>query len=86
MTEDGGGGKDSLTIKDNRTGREYEIDIHEGDVIHAMDLRQIKVDEGDFGMMTYDPGFKNTASTLSTITYIDGGKGMVGGSPSPLFK
>jgi citrate synthase len=77
MTEDGSGGKDSLTIRDNRTGRGYEIDIHEGDVIKAMDLRQIKVDEGDFGMMTYDPGFKNTASTKSTITYIDGAKGIL---------
>ena len=77
MTENGNGGKNSLTIRDNRTGREYEIDIHEGDVIRAMDLRQIKVDEGDFGMMSYDPGFKNTASTISTITYIDGGKGIL---------
>ena len=77
MTENGNGGKNSLTIRDNRTGREYEIDIHEGDVIRAMDLRQIKVDEGDFGMMSYDPGFKNTASTISTITYIDGEKGIL---------
>jgi citrate synthase len=77
MTEDGSGGKNSLTIKDNRTGREYEVDILEGDVIRAMDLRQIKVDEGDFGMMTYDPGFKNTASTQSTVTYIDGDKGIL---------
>ncbi len=77
MTENGNGGKDSLTIRDNRTGREYEIDIHEGDVIRAMDLRQIKVNDGDFGMMAYDPGFKNTASTRSTITYIDGGKGIL---------
>ena len=77
MTENGSGGKDSLSIRDNRTGREYEVDIHEGDVIRAMDLRQIKVDDGDFGMMSYDPGFKNTASTRSTITYIDGGKGIL---------
>ena len=77
MTAKGNGGKDSLTIRDNRTGREYEVDIHEGDVIHAMDLRQIKVDDGDFGMMSYDPGFKNTASTRSTITDIDGGKGIL---------
>ncbi|HAD76280.1 MAG TPA: citrate (Si)-synthase [Gemmatimonadetes bacterium] len=77
MTENGSGGKDNLTIRDNRTGREYEVDIHEGDVIRAMDLRQIKVDDGDFGMMSYDPGFKNTASTRSTITYIDGGKGIL---------
>ena len=77
MTAKGSGGKDSLTIHDNRTGREYEVDIHEGDVIRAMDLRQIKVDDGDFGMMSYDPGFKNTASTRSTITDIDGGKGIL---------
>ncbi len=77
MTDDGSAGKNSLTIKDNRTGREYEVDILDGDVIRAMDLRQIKVDEGDFGMMTYDPGFKNTASTQSTVTYIDGGKGIL---------
>ena len=77
MTAKGSGGKDSLTIRDNRTGCEYEVDIQEGDVIRAMDLRQIKVDEGDFGMMSYDPGFKNTASTQSTITDIDGGKGIL---------
>ena len=77
MTAKGSGGKDSLTIRDNRTGREYEVDIHEGDVIRAMDLRQIKVDDGDFGMMSYDPGFKNTASTRSTITDIDGVKGIL---------
>jgi citrate synthase len=77
MTENGNGEKDSLTIRDNRTGREYEIDIHEGDVVRAMDLRQIKVDDTDFGMMSYDPGFKNTASTRSTITDIDGEKGIL---------
>ncbi|MCH8241934.1 MAG: citrate (Si)-synthase, partial [Planctomycetes bacterium] len=77
MTEDGSGGKDTLTIRDNRTGREYEVDILEGEVIRAMDLRQIKIDDDDFGMMTYDPGYKNTASTRSTITYIDGEKGIL---------
>ena len=77
MTEKGSDGKDTLTVRDNRTGREYEIVIHAGDVIHAMDLRQIKVDDDDFGMMSYDPGYKNTASTRSTITYIDGGKGIL---------
>ena len=69
--------KNSLTITDNRNGRQYEVDILEGDVIRAMDLRQIKQDEGDFGMMAYDPGFTNTASTRSHITFIDGGKGML---------
>ncbi len=70
-------GKKSLSITDNRTGRQYEVDIHDGDVIRAMDLRQIKVNEDDFGMMSYDPAFTNTASTRSRITYIDGGEGIL---------
>ncbi|NNM33598.1 MAG: citrate synthase [Gemmatimonadetes bacterium] len=69
--------KNTLSITDNRNGRQYEVDILEGEVVRAMDLRQIKLDEGDFGMMAYDPGFTNTASTRSTITFIDGGKGML---------
>ena len=68
---------DSLTVTDNRTGRTYELPVA-NDTINAMDLRQIKVNEDDFGMLSYDPGFKNTASTESTITYIDGDKGIVG--------
>lgn len=68
--------KDTLTITDNRTGKVYEIPI-EHDTIKAMDLRQIKVNSDDFGMMAYDPGFMNTASTKSTITYIDGDKGIL---------
>jgi citrate synthase len=68
--------KDTLTITDNRTGRSYEIPI-EHDTIQAMHLRQIKVNDDDFGMMSYDPAFKNTASTKSTITYIDGDKGIL---------
>ncbi|MCB9422577.1 MAG: citrate synthase [Ardenticatenaceae bacterium] len=68
--------KESLTITDNRTGKTYEVPI-EHDTINAMDLRKIKVNEGDFGMMSYDPAFKNTASTKSTITYIDGDKGIL---------
>lgn len=67
---------DTITITDNRTGKSYEIPITH-DTINAMDLRQIKVNPDDFGMMTYDPGFKNTASTKSTITYIDGDKGIL---------
>lgn len=70
-------GKDTLSIRDNRTGREYEVDILEGDVIKAMDLRQIKVRDDDFGMMAYDPAFTNTASTRSAVTYIDGVKGIL---------
>ena len=77
MGETGKEGRDTLSIRDNRTGREYEIDVLEGDVIRSMDLRQIKVKDSDFGMMTYDPAFSNTASTRSTITYIDGGKGIL---------
>ena len=77
MGDNGSDGKNTLTIRDNRTDREYEIDIHEGDVIRAMDLRQIKVSDDDFGMMSYDPAFSNTASTRSSITYIDGGKGIL---------
>ena len=66
----------SLTIRDNRTGREYEIEIKDGSV-RALDLRQIKVDDEDFGLITYDPGFSNTGSCRSTITYIDGQKGIL---------
>ena len=67
----------TLTITDNRTGRKYEVDVHDGDVIRAMDLRQIRVNDGDFGMMAYDPGFTNTASTTSRITDVKGGKGIL---------
>jgi citrate synthase len=77
MADNGSDGTNTLSIRDNRTGREYEIEILDGDVIRAMDLRQIKVEDGDFGMMSYDPAFTNTASTRSTITYIDGGKGIL---------
>ena len=77
MSEDGNEGNNTLSIRDNRTGKNYEVDIQSGDVIRAMDLRQIKVDESDFGMMSYDPGYTNTASTRSSVTYIDGGKGIL---------
>jgi citrate synthase len=77
MGDNGSDGNGSLTVRDNRTGREYEIDIQDGDVISAMDLRQIKVNDDDFGMMSYDPAFSNTASTRSAITFIDGGKGIL---------
>jgi citrate synthase len=66
--------KNTLTITDNRTGKQYELPIENG-AIKAMDLRQIKAGDDDFGMMTYDPAFMNTASCKSTITYIDGDKG-----------
>jgi citrate synthase len=72
----GNGGKDSLTVTDNRTGKTYELPISDG-TVRAMDLRQIKVDEGEFGMMAYDPAFTNTASCRSSITYIDGAAGIL---------
>jgi citrate synthase len=66
----------TLTITDNRTGKQYEIPI-EDDTIRAMDLRQIKVADDDFGLMTYDPAFMNTASCKSRITFIDGDRGIL---------
>ena len=67
---------DSLTVTDNRTGRTYELPITDG-TVRAMDLRQIKVDEDEFGMLSYDPAFTNTASCRSAITYIDGEAGIL---------
>ncbi len=67
---------DTLTITDNRTGKTYEVPIAD-ETIRAMDLRQIKVNDDDFGLMTYDPGFTNTASTRSAVTFIDGDKGIL---------
>ena len=61
----------ALTVIDNRTGRSYAIPISEG-TVRAMDFRQIKAHEGDFGLMVYDPGYPNTASCRSAITHIDG--------------
>ena len=68
--------KDSLTITDNRTGSSYEVPVSDG-TIKAMDLRQIKVSDDDFGLMTYDPAFMNTAACRSAITYIDGDRGIL---------
>jgi citrate synthase len=68
--------KDTLTVTDNRTGKTYELAVSEG-TIKAMDLRQIKTSEEDFGLMTYDPAFLNTASCRSAITFIDGDKGIL---------
>jgi len=67
---------DTLTITDNRTGKQYEVPISDG-TIRALDLRQIKVDPAEFGLMTYDPAFQNTASCKSRITFIDGDKGIL---------
>jgi citrate synthase len=67
---------DTLTITDNRTGKQYEVPIQDG-TIKAMDLRKIKEKDEDFGLMTYDPAFMNTASCKSKITFIDGDKGIL---------
>ena len=67
---------DSITVTDNRTGKTYEIPIGDG-AICAMDLRKIKVNDDDFGLMTYDPAFQNTASCKSRVTFIDGDKGIL---------
>src|SRR5713226_6710552 len=67
---------DTITIIDNRTGRKYDIPVHEG-AINATDLRQIKLSEEDFGLGSYDPGFMNTAACQSKITYIDGDQGIL---------
>src|SRR6202021_2738215 len=68
--------ENSLTVIDNRTNRTYTIPV-ENNTIRAMDLRQIKNGPDDFGLMTYDPAFMNTASCRSAITYIDGDKGIL---------
>ena len=68
--------KNTLTITDNRTGQNYTVPVENG-TIRAMDLRKIKTDPEDFGLMTYDPAFMNTASCRSAITYIDGDKGIL---------
>jgi citrate synthase len=75
--QDGAGASgDTLTITDNRTEEEYEVEITDG-TIRAMDLRQIKVSQDDFGLMSYDPAFTNTASCRSAITFIDGEAGVL---------
>jgi len=82
QTEQDGGGvasaerEDTLTVTDNRTGETYEVPISDG-TVKAMDFRQMKVDEDDFGLMTYDPAYTNTASCRSDITFIDGEAGVL---------
>ncbi len=71
-----GSGAETLTIVDNRTGQSYELPITD-ETIRATDLRQIKVKESDFGLMTYDPAFMNTASCRSAVTYLDGDNGVL---------
>jgi citrate synthase len=73
---DGSRATDTLTVTDNRTGRTYELAVTDG-TVRAMDLRQIKTDEADFGLMAYDPAYTNTASCRSAITYIDGERGIL---------
>ncbi|HEV2771381.1 MAG TPA: citrate synthase [Thermoleophilaceae bacterium] len=76
---DGGGvatAQQTLSVTDNRTGLSYEVEITDG-TVRAMDFRDVRVSEEDFGLMTYDPAFKNTASTRSKITYIDGDAGVL---------
>jgi citrate synthase len=68
--------QDTLTITDNRTGQSYAIPIENG-TIRAMDLRKIRTEAEDFGLMTYDPAFMNTASCKSAITFIDGDRGIL---------
>jgi citrate synthase len=68
--------QDTLTVTDNRTGRAYEVPITDG-TVRAMALRDIKTNEDDFGLMLYDPAFQNTATCRSSITYIDGDRGIL---------
>jgi citrate synthase len=75
---------DTLTITDNRTGQQYEVPIAHGiypeygSYIRAADLKKIKLSPNDFGLLSYDPAFMNTASTKSTVTHIDGDGGICG--------
>jgi citrate synthase len=66
----------SLTVRDNRTGKDFDLAITDG-TIRAADLKQISATDGDGGLATYDPGFVNTASTRSSVTFIDGDKGIL---------
>src|SRR5499433_2848075 len=65
-----------LHVTDSRTGRAYDLPIADG-AIRAVDLRQIKASDDDFGLLSYDPGFMNTANCRSAITFIDGEKGIL---------
>jgi citrate synthase len=81
QTQQDGGGvsaaeQETLTVTDNRTGQTYEVPINDG-TVRAMDFRQIKTSDDDFGLMTYDPAFTNTASCRSAITYLDGENGVL---------
>ena len=67
---------ESLSVTDNRTGKTYELPIEDG-TVRGMDLRQIKESDDDFGLMSYDPAFTNTASCRSSVTYVDGAAGLL---------
>ncbi len=71
-----GDGQGTLSVTDNRTGRSYEIEITDG-TVRSTDFRQIKVADDDFGLMTYDPAYMNTASCRSEITFLDGEAGVL---------
>src|SRR3954464_11963549 len=71
-----GSGQDSLTVTDNRTGKTYELPTEDGPT-RGRNLPKIKVSEDDFGLMSYDPAYTNTASCRSAITYIDGDAGVL---------
>ncbi|MEA2155345.1 MAG: citrate synthase [Solirubrobacteraceae bacterium] len=73
---EGHAGEETLSVTDNRTGRTYEIPITDG-TVRALDFRAIRVAEDDFGLMTYDPAFMNTAACRSSITYLDGTNGIL---------
>jgi citrate synthase len=74
--DNGAGSRETLSVTDNRTGKAYELPVTDG-TVRAMDLRQIKTGEEDFGLMAYDPAYMNTASCRSAITYIDGEAGIL---------
>src|SRR5262252_7122485 len=74
---------DCLRVTDSRTGKSYELPIVDG-AIRANDLRKIKVDDADFGLMAYDPAFMNTASCRSSVTYLDGDPGIRRSSGCPI--
>jgi citrate synthase len=74
--QDGARAQDTLTVTDNRTGRSYELPIVDG-TVRGLDLRQVKTSDEDFGLMVYDPGYANVASCRSSITYLDGEKGIL---------
>src|SRR3979409_1955831 len=78
-----GDGNESLTVTDNRTGKTYEVPIEDG-TVRAMAFREMKASDDDFGLMTYDPAYTNTASCRSAITFLDGEAGVLEFRGSPI--